>query len=189
MSTIKAAIADVKEKEAALLKTLSEAVTPVLDAIAATGEADMIYIYGYTPGFNDGDPCEHGTTVLVNLGELFGEEKTEEYFVAGEFDLESEEIAELLEELEAIPYVSRYSDNVTEEQLAAYDAAKNVVHDKLSKAIGIRWESPADADIETAIETIVVPALDREFGTNYQVLYRLKDGAFVRSDDEYECGW
>jgi len=189
MSAIKDAVTTVKEKEAELLKILSEAVSPVLDAIAATGEADMIYIYGYTPGFNDGDPCEHGATVLVNLEEVFYEEKTEEYFLKNEFGMESEEIAELLEGLDNIPYVSRYSDGVTDEDIAEHAAKKKVFHDALSKEIGIRWDKPTDADITTAIETIVVPALDREFGTNYQVLYRLKDGKFVRTHSEYECGW
>lgn len=189
MSAIQTAIKDVQEKEAALLKTLSDAVVPVFEAIAATGEVDIIYVYGYTPGFNDGDPCEHSTTVLTNLGEIFGEEKQEEYFLSEEFDLEDDEVGELLEGLDNVPYVSRYTDGVTDEQIAQYEADKKVFHDELSKALGVRWESPADADISKALETIVVPSLDREFGTNYQVLYRLKDGQFVRTDDEYECGW
>lgn len=32
----------------------------------------FVYIQGYTPGFNDGDPCEHSveTTIGVDLGDL-----------------------------------------------------------------------------------------------------------------------
>lgn len=44
---------------------------------SSTSALDVVFIYGYTPGFNDGDPCYHRQYVEVGSDEV--NERIEEY--------------------------------------------------------------------------------------------------------------
>lgn len=50
------------------------AVEPFLDALAASGEVSLIVIWGYTPGFNDGEPCEHSSDYVINVDDAMSED-------------------------------------------------------------------------------------------------------------------
>ena len=188
MSALAAAVEAVAAKQAELQALLDSSVQPVLDAIAATGQAHMIYVYGRTPEFNDGEPCEHSTTTLINLSEIFAEEKTDECLIEKALDLDSDPIGDILEGLDNVPYKAEWRGD-SEEEVVQMKARQKIFHDALAAETGIPWDAPTDKNIMAAIEAVVVPALDREFGTNYQVLYILEDGKYVRSDDEYDCGY
>jgi len=91
------AIQDAKEAYSVALK---EAVDPTLDHIAKNcGELDVITIIGYTPGFNDGEPCTHGSYWGFGWGFLAGygiEDYVEDYIEVDDEDLLEEKMDELL---------------------------------------------------------------------------------------------
>lgn len=82
---------------------LKDAVEPTLKHIAETygSEIDIITIIGYTPGFNDGEPCTHGSDWGFGYGFLsdYGlEDSMEEWFEDDE-----EKIEELMEKRIDVP--------------------------------------------------------------------------------------
>ena len=48
---------DVEALLASAAEKRKATVQPFLEALAASGEVSIIVIRGYTPGFNDGEPC------------------------------------------------------------------------------------------------------------------------------------
>lgn len=152
------------------------AVEPFLEALALSGQVSLIVIRGWTPGFNDGEPCNHSTDVYVNIGEITAEE-IHEY---GDFDFE------LPDEL---------VDNLKQERV--YNAEKRCYEEDadalahniaLCREHGHEFQTPSK-DVMAAIDTLLVETADEEFGTDYYVVYQLKDGKFERSSGEYDCGY
>jgi hypothetical protein len=184
--TLTAAVEAVQTKEAELLQLLTDSVSPVLEAIAQMGTVGVIYVYGYTPGFNDGEPCEHDAYQLIGLSGIDGEEKLDEFLsTAGLYDTESE----ALSALEELPYKSKWQDDSAEE-IAEYEATKARLYSELATDLGLTPEGDYDSKVvNSAISNVVIPALDREFTTNYQVVYIFKDGTFTRHVDDYDCGY
>lgn len=164
LSAINAEIFALKEAARAKRK---EAVEPFLEALAKTGEVSVIVIRGYTPGFNDGEPCEHSASFWVNLEQLHGEDMLE----YGDYDLAigDEVVEQLTHNYHAIPGVD----------------AKNV---EVAASIGHVWEAPS-ADTMRAIEEVLFDTAEEENGTDYYVTYLLKDGKFVVTSGDYDCGY
>lgn len=136
------------------------AIEPFLDALAASGEVSLIVIYGYTPGFNDGEPCTHSGDYLVNILDL-----------QESCDLDNDKFnLELPEELVEGLMNNRGDD-------AALCAKHGHVHKHPS------------ADIMDAIANVVFETAEEEHGTNYYVAYVLKDGKFLMNSGEYDCDY
>ena len=188
MSVLTDAVESIQTKEAELLKLLTDSVTPVLDVIAKMGTVGVIYVYGYTPGFNDGEPCEHTTNHLLGLQEV-GDEERMEYFlsVVGK----AAEDSDALSELESLEYKSKWKGD-PQEEIDQYYADKARLYNAFASELGVPTTTVTGDDaraVNKAVSTVIIPALDREFGTNYQVAYLFKDGQVVRVDDEYDCGY
>jgi hypothetical protein len=92
-------------KEAAALydKTVQDAFQPGLQYIAENygNDIDIITIIGYTPGFNDGEPCEHSSDYMFGYSDL--ENYGGEYLMEDWFEDQEELIEKLLEKEVKVP--------------------------------------------------------------------------------------
>jgi len=186
MSEVNAVVADSLASIAAVnenIKRLNEeakaarqkALEPFLEALAASGQVSIIVVRGYTPGFNDGEPCEHSADVFVNVKSIWSEEL-----------YDSGVDAELPEDLvEGLQYEQSYDrearEYVTDEKILAANEA-------LCKEHGHVYLEPSK-DIMDAISTLIFETAEEENGTDYYVTYLLKDGKFEVFRGEYDCGY
>ena len=64
-------LASIKQQVEAQLAQASAlraaAFEPLLQWVASTGQVSVITLRGYTPSFNDGDPCEHSSDCYINI--------------------------------------------------------------------------------------------------------------------------
>lgn len=139
------------------------ALEPFLDALAASGQVSIITVRGSTPGFNDGEPCEHSADVWVNI-------KNHAY---DEVD-ESGNLEDVFEELVGSIY-----------RLTEAEEAENVaICAKHGHVFGL-----PDDEIMQAIHAVIFDSIEEDFGTDYYVTFTLKDGKFVREEGDYDCGY
>jgi len=94
------AINDAKDAYSVALK---EAVNPTLEHIAKEygNDIDIITIIGYTPGFNDGEPCTHSSDWGFGYGYL--EDFGLESYMEDWFEDDEEKIEELMNKDIKIP--------------------------------------------------------------------------------------
>ena len=151
------------------------AVQPFLDALAASGEVSIIAIRGYTPGFNDGEPCTHSAEFYVNVKAIIGDEVLESLG-------DGLELGDWTEDIEAEEgWDTGYKKRV-------FDQAKLDANIQLCKDHGHVYLEPS-RDVMSAIDTLLFTNAEEEFGTDYYVVYILKDGKFERTDGEYSAGY
>jgi hypothetical protein len=151
------------------------AIEPFLDALAASGEVSLIVVYGYTPGFNDGEPCEHSGDFFVNIQHAADEDMLDRDF---ELDLPDELTGGLRKERS---WNSAKRDYVIDAGAAEGNAA-------LCREHGHVYAKPSPP-IMKAISDVIFDAAEEENGTNYFVTYVLKDGKFGVNSGEYDCGY
>lgn len=154
-----------------------DAMQPFLDSLAASGAVSLIVIRGHTPGFNDGEPCEHSADFWVN-GQQIGGDEVLSYGLDG-FDTEPFEFLEELESTHTWNNVERKSEEVP----GAVE--RNV---KLCADHGHVYLPPS-ADILKAIEELIFNTVEEDSGTDYYVIYVLKDGKFEVFKGDYDCGY
>lgn len=51
-----------------------ETATEILKGLFKEAELDVLFFIGYTPGFNDGDPCEHSSYTVTDSEEIYENE-------------------------------------------------------------------------------------------------------------------
>lgn len=172
ISTINENIARLQEEAKAARKN---AIEPFLDALAATGEVSLIVIRGSTPGFNDGEPCEHSADMFVNVKSA----KDEELYDGDlGFELPDDLVNGLVDE---VSYERpSYKKVVNEGALAANMA--------LCREHGHVYEEPSD-EIMKSLRAVVFTIAEEENGTDYYVTYVLKDGKFEVNTGHYSCGY
>lgn len=153
------------------------AIEPFLQALADSGEVSLIVVYGYTPGFNDGEPCTHSGDFFVNIQQA----KDDDCFDRGIDALEGDDF-EWIEELQ-----KESSYNYT---TRSYDINSGALahNEKLCAEHGHVYKAPSD-DIIKAISDVIFETCEEENGTDYYVVYALKDGKFERHTGQYECGY
>lgn len=153
-----------------------QAIEPFLEALAESGEVSLIVVYGYTPGFNDGEPCEHSADFHVNIQQAKDDDcfdrgvglDDEEYEWVGELKLES-----------SYNYTTKSYD---------IDSGALAHNEKLCAEHGHVYKAPSEA-IMRAIGDVIFQTAEEENGTDYYVTYVLKDGKFERDSGEYDCGY
>ncbi|MEZ2132519.1 MULTISPECIES: hypothetical protein [unclassified Sinorhizobium] len=151
------------------------AIEPFLESLAATGEVSLIVVYGYTPGFNDGEPCVHSSSWHVNIE---GAQDDDLFDLDLDLDL-PEEITKGLKPDRS--WDSAKSDYVTNVNARAENIA-------LCRKHGHMFLKPSDT-IMKAISDVIYDTIEEEKGTNYYVTYTLKDGKFEKSEGYYYCGY
>lgn len=173
----------IDQKVQALLeeaKTLrQQAMQPFLDALAASGEVSLIIIRGYTPGFNDGEPCEHSADFNVNFRQVTDEEwigpdSSDDFGV----EVDDEFWEGWRQERTYDATLGRYVD----------DTGAVTANRKLCASIGHVYDAPKK-EILDAIRTLIFDTVEAEQDTNYYVTFILKNGKFEREDGEYDCGY
>lgn len=147
------------------------ALEPFLEALAASGEVSIITVRGYTPSFNDGEPCEHSADYWVNLEQHYGDEID----MTGDL----EEIWDEFQDTYNWNNQTRQRDYIPEaiEHNRKLCAERGHIYDKPSK------------EIMDAIEAVIFDSIEEDNGTNYYVSFVLKDGKFVREEGEYDPGY
>lgn len=150
---------------------------PFLESLAASGEVSLIVIYGYTPGFNDGEPCEHSGDFFVNIAQA----KSDDCFERGIDALEGEEF----EWIEQLQKESSYNYATRSYDINTGAMAHN---EKLCAEHGHVYKAPSD-EIIKAINDVIFETCEEENGTDYYVVYILKDGKFERHSGAYDCGY
>jgi len=117
------------------------------------------------------------------LEDIASEERLDEFLMmtGGESDA--------LDEWGDVPYKSKWQKD-SEEEVAEYEATRARLWAQAMDELGFPKTGEYDRSaVNSAIQSVVIPALDREFGTDYQVAYVFKDGTFTRFDTEYDCGY
>lgn len=141
-----------------------DAMKPFLDVLAKSGLVSIITVRGSTPGFNDGEPCEHSYETYVNIADHADDEIDTKYID------DAEDFYGTLE--------SRH---------ASTEGFRERNREKCA-AIGHVYDRP-EKKVMDAIETLITETVDADNGTDYQVTYVLKDGAFEVHTDDYDCGY
>lgn len=151
------------------------ALQPFLDALAASGEVSVIAITGYTPAFNDGEPCTHTAEYYVNVKECFEQDLLRPDVIPGLPD----EICDGLKPVGG--YDSRLCRWVDYPEAEEENA-------ELCRKFGHVY-APPSREIDAAIRDLVFAAAEDEHTTNYCVSYILKDGKFEEHSGSYDCGY
>ncbi|POO54365.1 hypothetical protein CPJ18_02385 [Agrobacterium rosae] len=153
----------------------SAAIDPFLNVIAESGEVSLIVVRGSTPGFNDGEPCEHSADLFVNVKRAKEDELYDGYLG---FELPSELIDGLKDE---VSYEKPSYRRVINEGALAHNEA-------LCREHGHVYAEPS-AEIMSAITDVIFDTVEEENGTNYYVSFVLIEGKFVKFSGEYDCGY
>lgn len=147
------------------------ALEPFLEALAKSGEVSIITVRGYTPSFNDGEPCEHSADFWVNLEQHYGDE----------IDMTGD-VEEIWDEFQ-----HTYNwNNQTRQRDYIPEAIEH--NRKLCAEHGHVYLPPSDEIIQ-AIKAVIFDSIEEDNGTNYYVSFVLKDGKFVREEGEYDPGY
>jgi len=147
------------------------AVVPVLKALGEAGLVSLIYIRGWTPAFNDGEPCIHTTDIRVNIAGL-------EELACYPTELPSE----LIEGIKKTLHWN--SDTGT-----LFQSSSAIEHNiELCRKHGHVYEEP-DGPVIELLADLLIPIADEEHGTNYYVLYLYKDGEWEVHSGSYDCGY
>lgn len=160
LRTIGAEVAELQRKAKEARKAALE---PFLDELAKSGTVSIITIRGYTPGFNDGEPCEHGADFWVNI----------KRHAEDEID-QNEDLEEIFEALQGSAWRPTEEDKAANRAICAEHGH---VYDEPSK------------EIMDAIEAVIFDSIEEDYGTDYYVTFTLKDGKFVREEGDYDCGY
>lgn len=168
LRTIGAEVAELQRKAKEARKAALE---PFLDELAKSGTVSIITIRGYTPGFNDGEPCEHGADFWVNIDQHWRDE----------VDM-TDDLEEIFEELQD---TYRY-DRPSYTRIDIPEAIE--ANRKLCAEHGHVYDEPSK-EIMDAIEAVIFDSIEEDYGTNYYVTFTLKDGKFVREEGDYDCGY
>lgn len=171
IGTINENIARLRDEASAARKA---AIEPFLEALAASGEVSLIAIWGYTPGFNDGEPCEHSADFVVNIEQA---QNNDAFDMGIGLDDDFEWAGELRRVSSWDSSARDYKDNP-----GAFE--HNV---KLCAENGHVYKKPSD-EILKAISNVIFDTVEEEEGTDYYVAYILKGGKFERVEGEYYCG-
>lgn len=127
-------------------------------AFAVNPEIKAILINGYTPGFNDGDPCTHTQYSIIDAEELKDHVQESEEMIALLLGYESEEAMELEfqekdlevdEVLEGLD-LGDFDYSVSSE----VDAKLNDIEDVLYEVMGTDWQILAVRLADGSIKTV-----------------------------------
>lgn len=167
--TIKNSVKDIAAINANIEKLKEEAkearqaaMQPFLQALAESGAVSAIIVRGYTPGFNDGEPCEHSASMFVNFREFV-----------------EDDLADRLDE---------FGLELNDELVDGLNYGQHEANAALCAEHGYIYERPS-AEILKAIQEIIFDTAEEENETDYYVSYLLKDGKFEVSQGDYSCGY
>lgn len=171
MTNLKKIGDEVAELQRKAKEARKAALEPFLDELARSGTVSIITVRGYTPGFNDGEPCEHSANFWVN--------------VAQHWDDEVDEIGDLNEIFEELQDTYEW-DRENRRRVDLPEAIE--ANRRLCIEHGHVFDAPSD-EIVDAIEAVIFNSIEEDYSTNYYVTFMLKDGKFVRDEGDYDCGY
>lgn len=160
-----------------------EALEPFLAALAASGLVSVIVVRGYTPSFNDGEPCEHSADFYVNVDQLFQDDllESDDYGLGSLVEDEHDEAdGEWFKRSYRYEHVNGAYTRVDIPDALEHNTALAAKH-------GHVWAAP-DAEVLKAIGELIFNTEEEDNGTNYYATYILEDGKFVRREGGYDCG-
>lgn len=135
------------------------ALQPLLQWLAESKTVSLITVRGYTPSFNDGEPCEHTSDCYINVRQHVYEEIP---FPSSESIEE-----ELLED-----YLYTPSTEALQHNASVCEKHKHV------------YDLPPQ-EIISAIHNVIYESIEKQYSTNYIVQFVLRDGRFERTDDDF----
>ena len=151
------------------LKELEKEINDILDKVIDEFFIDykdsslplLIYIKGYTPYFNDGDPCEHSASGWVGLNEIIWDDIFDSscYMFQHFFDKDIEEMS----------FDWDYDTRTVK--------CDDIDFDKFA-------EKPEG--IDELINFLIIPSLDKRYKTNYEVLITCHNGKVTVVHEDYE---
>lgn len=161
MSRTTELITKLKELQAEIDSILEDGIEGFLEDYKNVEKPLHIYIQGYTPGFNDGEPCVHSVSYAIGFKQIVWEEYTLQEPHMFE-DIMDEEALEKLE----------YDDD------GEFDYSVFVDKNDLE----VRG-------LDEILDQLIVPCLDKMYHTDYQVLITLYRGTIKVKHDDYDCGY
>ena len=136
---------------------------------------NLILMYGYTPGFNDGEPCTHSQSTVVDAYGFYSEETASVFLGASKYDDEEmyEEEKKAFEEKYGVTWPSegyhRWDFRDGEKTPTPEQEQQIRAHDLLSN-MGDVFQS--------------------QYYTNWKlVIARTGTDTFKLDKDGYDCGW
>lgn len=163
LNNLKAISDEVAELQRKAKEARKAALEPFLDELAKSGTVSIITIRGYTPSFNDGEPCEHSASFWVNIKQ----------HAKDEID-QNGELEDVFGALQGSSWRPTEKDKAANRAICAEHGH---VYDEPSK------------EIIDAIAAVIFDSIEEDYSTNYYVTFTLKDGKFVREEGDYDCDY
>lgn len=136
-------------------------------AFKVSSDIKAILINGYTPGFNDGDPCTHSQYSVIDGNELTDNISDNEELVAFILGYKnSDEMYDALEELDQEP------------------------EDALSNLGLPEFKYEVSGEVNSILDGMA-DVLEEVMGTDWRILAVLQDDGTVKTvvDEYYDCGY
>lgn len=144
-----------------------------LEFLSKEGDVSFIRIIGYTPSFNDGEPCEHLVNYEIDVYNCFLKEIGCCY----------------LEDI--LYYFGITGDEVNEIEYFFKNKPKNKEDfEGINSKYGINFGPPENkTDVQRFVDLVAVPYFNKKFKTNYMVTLIFKNGGVEEQIEEYDCGY
>lgn len=136
---------------------------------------NLILMYGYTPGFNDGEPCTHSQSTVVDAYGFCEEETASTFLGTNKYDDE-----EMYEE-EKKAFEEKYGVTLPSEGYHTWDFRD-----------GEKTPTPEQEQQMRAHDLLnnMSDVFQSQYYTNWKlVIARTGEDTFVLDKDEYDCGW
>jgi hypothetical protein len=177
MSKLDELIESYGEDYAARRAKAKKNVVEVFDAIfEEIPDLKFIRMIGYTPGFNDGDPCTHEMLAMVDgygSRDLL-EGLADQYYDEDEVDYEA--MLEDHPELKDMVYIKGFSERKwNDETNKVEDVALNEFQTLCMKAHKLLYAINDDLEIV--------------YGTDWQITLTRTDSSYTIDVDHYSCGY
>lgn len=158
-ATIKAAMADAD-------KLAKDAVAEVVRSVFDNHpKMESFTIVGYTPSFNDGDPCTFRFRAEASTINGYGNP---------DYERDHE------------PFVGDKPEDADWDDGRKYDTTKG----KVVKVADPGWAAAANQSIRDAFGLFTEDQMERLFGSNFRlVCSRERDGGVKVEKDDYDCGY
>lgn len=101
----------------------------------------------------------------------------------------SEGMQEAIDRRENIPYAAAWKESSSEE-IEAYRNAMNDSDKELDQLSDGLWSGAKDvASLYYLVNSVLVPFLDRQYNTNYKVVFIRENGNLVHKHEKFYCGY
>lgn len=171
----------------------------LLKLFTACPDLKAIALQGYTPGFNDGDPCYH----IQGTGFVLGDGISDDFDMVCDIEFSDELVAklndlsvkeqlegEVLESLEECSGCTNYfASHILKLGVPIQNVTRTSIYSGSYNSVEFPDVTHADGDAIRNILDGMDHLFRAVFDTNYLAFITLKDGEVVYETEEYDVGY